>query len=104
MASPARFGLGEETIKKINAVFSRYPEIESVVIYGSRVKGTHQPASDIDLTIKGSLDLSKVLKIESQLDDLLLPYKIDLSLFHQLDNEELIDHVTRVGQVFYLKS
>ena len=41
------------------------------------------------------------MKIENELDDLLLPYKIDLSLHHALDNPELIDHIRRVGLVFY---
>jgi hypothetical protein len=30
-----------------------------------------------------------------------LTYKIDLSLFHALDNPELIDHIRRIGVVFY---
>ncbi len=48
-----------------------------------------------------TLTLTQMLKIENELDDLLLPYKIDLSLFHVLDNAELIDHIRRVGVVFY---
>jgi hypothetical protein len=42
-----------------------------------------------------------MMRIENELDDLLLPYKIDLSLFHALDNSELIDHIRRIGVVFY---
>jgi len=32
-----KFGLKKETIDKINAVFAKYPEVEEVIIYGSRV-------------------------------------------------------------------
>ena len=39
-------------------------------------------------------------KIDMELDDLLLPYKIDLSLFRQIDNPNLIDHIERVGGGF----
>ena len=42
-----------------------------------------------------------LLDIELALDDLLLPYKMDLSLHHQLDNPQLLDHIARVGRQFY---
>ena len=32
-------------------VFSRYPEIETVFVYGSRTKGNFRPGSDIDLAL-----------------------------------------------------
>lgn len=48
--------------------------------------------------------LTQQLKIENALDDLLLPYKIDLSLFHALDNPALVEHIRRVGRVFYKRS
>lgn len=64
--------------------------------------GNYRDASDIDLTLEGkNLGLEQLLKLENELDDLMLPYKIDLSLFHALDNPDLIDHVRRVGVVFY---
>ena len=43
------------------------------------------------------------LRIENKLDDLLLPYKIDLSLMHEIKNVDLLDHIKRVGVVFYEK-
>lgn len=38
--------------------------------------------------------------IENDLDALLLPYRIDLSLFHKIENREFVDHLLRVGVVF----
>ena len=35
-------------------------------------------------------------KIDHQLDDLLLPYNFDLSIFDQIDNPELISHIERL--------
>jgi len=99
-----KFGLKQATIDKINRVFSAHPQIEQVILYGSRAKGNYRNGSDIDLTIKGEgVTLSQLLKIETELDDLLLPYKIDLSLLHQIDDPDLIDHIRRVGIVFYEK-
>ncbi len=44
-----------------------------------------------------------LLKIENELDDLLLPYKIDLSIYNQIENTDLIAHIQRAGIVFYEK-
>lgn len=96
------FGLKQSTIDRINAVFSQYPDIEKVVLYGSRAKGNYREGSDIDLTLMGgALSHAQLNRIETQLDDLLLPYTIDLSLFESIDNANLIDHIRRVGVIFY---
>ena len=76
-----RFGLDDKVIRKINNCLARYPDIDAVILYGSRAKGNYRPGSDIDLTIKGQLSLDDLLKLENELDDLLLPRVIDLSLY-----------------------
>ena len=97
-----KYGLNQTTIDKISSVFSVHPGVEQVILYGSRAKGNFRNGSDIDLTIKGkSITHSELLKIETELDDLLLPYKIDLSLLHQISDEELLDQIRRDGQLFY---
>ncbi len=99
------YGLKPQTIQAINSVFSKFPDIEAAVIYGSRAKGNYHNGSDIDLTIKGELlDLSLLFKIETELDDLLLPYSIDLSIFHKIDNQKLVEHIEKIGLIFYKKT
>ena len=99
------FGLPLETIQKIHGVFKSYPEIEQVCIYGSRAKGNYHPGSDIDLVIMDDLIKdSRLNKLEIDLDDLLLPYKLDLTVFQKIQNQDLIDHINRVGILFYTKS
>lgn len=96
------YGLEQEDIQKINSVFKNHTSIEKAILYGSRAKGNYKPYSDIDLTLVGkSLTLSEQFSIETELDDLLLPYKIDLSIYHKIENQDLIDHIDRVGIVFY---
>jgi predicted nucleotidyltransferase len=96
------FGLSTATTEKVRKVLAEHPQVEQAILYGSRALGTYKNGSDIDLTlVGGQLDLSLLLKIENELDDLLLPYKIDLSLYDQIDNEELKEHIRRAGQVFY---
>jgi len=100
-----RFGLKQNTIEKIHAVFARYPQIEKAVLYGSRAKGDYKNGSDIDLTLVGDTDLTiQVLyKIMNEIDDLLLPYTIDLSIFRSITDTDVLDHIRRVGVPFYEK-
>lgn len=100
-----RFGLPEDAIAAMFAVFSRYPEIDTVVIYGSRAKGNFRPGSDIDLTLEETgMPLARRLQLESDLDDLLLPYKIDLSLRREIEDPALLDHIRRIGTPLYRRS
>jgi len=97
-----KYGLTEATIGKIHGVFARFPEVEKAILYGSRAKGNFKTGSDIDLTLCGpSLTPDLRSAIASELDDLLLPYTIDLSIFSELNHAELRDHIQRVGVAFY---
>ncbi len=98
-----RFGLDESTVLKINGVLSRYPQVEKAVLYGSRAKGNYKNGSDIDLTLYGNADLTlRVLyRIMDEIDDLLLPYTVDLSVFGDIDDLDMIEHIKRVGVTFY---
>lgn len=97
-----KYGLSETTIAKICGVFAQFPSIESAILYGSRAKGNYKPGSDIDLTLTGAeLTHNLHLKIADALDELLLPYMIDLSIFAELHHENLEEHIQRVGVVFY---
>lgn len=98
-------GLSEETIQKLQSLFQKHTEIQSVTLYGSRAMGTYKNGSDIDLTIHApDWSLTELLRLENEIDDLLLPYKVDLSLDHQIENQELLEHIQRVGEVFYRKA
>ena len=100
-----RFGLDEKTIQRITSVLARYPQVEKALLYGSRAKGTYKTGSDIDLTLLGdeALTLEILYRIMDDLDDLLLPYSFDLSLFHDIEDPEVVEHIQRVRKVFYEK-
>jgi len=101
----ARFGLQEATIQKICAVLRHYPQVEKAILYGSRAKGNFKNGSDIDLTLRGGADLTLnvLYKIMDEIDDLLLPYTIDLSIFNHINDQDMIEHIQRVGVAFYEK-
>jgi predicted nucleotidyltransferase len=96
------YGLKDNVIGQIRQVFTQYPELETVLLYGSRAKGNFKPGSDIDLTCIGERLTQSILnKIENDIDDLLLPYTFDISILKNISNPDFIDHVNRVGLVFY---
>jgi predicted nucleotidyltransferase len=98
------FGLSDTVIRKMQSVIAGFPEVEEVVIYGSREKGNFKPGSDIDLTLKGNaLSLATLRQMETKLDNLNLPYTIDLSIYHLIDDPAVKEHIDRVGKVLYGK-
>lgn len=92
------FGLPESAIKKLRQVFAQDKRITHVWLYGSRAVGREKPASDIDLCVEApTLQLADLYLLESRIDNLSLPWKIDLSLKHQIDNPALIAHIESFG-------
>ncbi len=97
-----RFGLTKKIIRRVKDIFAKYGQVEEVILYGSRAKGNYRNGSDIDLVVKGKdLNLSVLYKISHEIDDLLLPYTFDLSIYQHIDNDDLLDHIRRVGKIFY---
>jgi len=93
------FGISQNALDKIKFVLFSVQGIEQVILYGSRAKGNYKEGSDIDLVIKGNLTFDDLVKISVSLDDLNLPWKIDLSLYSQIKNEKLLEHINKVGKV-----
>ena len=105
---PSDFGLPQATRDKLCGVFSLHPDIHTVLVYGSRAKGNYRPGSDIDLSLLcdapgSSLPFAEFLQIQDEIDDLMLPYSVDLSQNGQLANPDLQDHINRVGQPLYVR-
>ncbi|MCW2311749.1 nucleotidyltransferase domain-containing protein [Rhodoferax antarcticus] len=98
----SQFGLPAKAVSDLLGVLSQDAAIQQAIVYGSRAKGNYRPGSDIDLALDApGLDFEKLLRLETALDDLMLPYRIDLSLLHHIDNPDLLDHIARVGRVLY---
>jgi predicted nucleotidyltransferase len=99
------FGLPGKAVEGIRAVLASNPKVEKAVLYGSRAKGTFRGGSDIDLTLVGNaLEHSDLTALMGKLDDLLLPYSIDLSILATISHADLVEHIKRVGVVFYEKA
>lgn len=100
-ASLSNAHLPEHIVAKMRGVIASHPGIDQAILFGSRAKGNFKPASDIDLALTGSISHGELLQLSFELDDLLLPWEIDLVMLDQIQNTDLRDHIARVGQVFY---
>jgi len=100
-----KFDLPDLTILKIRAVLNAYPQVDQAILFGSRAKGNNKNGSDIDLTLRGEgLTLDVLYKIIEDVDDLLLPYMVDLSIYHDIKDPDVVEHIQRVGVTFYKRA
>ena len=91
-------GLPDYVLQDLRRIFVNHSAVQRVVLYGSRAKGNFRPNSDIDLmVIAPEISWREFNEIEAEIDDLLMPWKVDLALEHQVENKELLEHVKRVG-------
>lgn len=96
------YGMTDEELNLLCSLFARQKEIEQVILYGSRVKGTHKPFSDVDITLLGfGLTRTHLNRLSADIDESSLPYSFDISIFSQLSNPALIEQIEETGVVLY---
>lgn len=102
LTSTQSIGLPDGAIAAIRQVLASHPEVEAAILYGSRALARHRPASDIDLTLIGpAINSAALARIDAQLDDLLLPWMIDLSALSAIHHPALLAHIERAGVELY---
>lgn len=85
-----QFGLSKKQLHLILRVINKFEEIEKVLIFGSRARGTNKPGSDIDLALVGDkLNSLLIIRVSSALDDLPLPFLFDMINYNEIKNELL---------------
>ncbi len=91
-------GLSGVVLSMIAGVVFSFPSVSDAVIYGSRAKGSWKKFSDIDISLKGD-DVSHkdLTDIMLKLDDLDIPFIVDVNRFSTITNEDLVDHINRIG-------
>lgn len=99
------FGLSDKVVEKLQQVFADYPKVDKAIVFGSRAKGNYKEGSDIDIAIKGrELSYNDLLSLNRKLDELNLPYKIDLINYHTIEEPALTEHIDRVGMELYSRA
>lgn len=98
-------GLPEADSRRLLDLIQTHPSVKQVILYGSRALGRQRPGSDIDLCLEApTMTLGELLELGGALDDLLLPWRIDLQLRHLIDHNGLLVHLEQVGQVLWERS
>ena len=87
----------------LTGVFGAYPEIEEVILFGSRAAGRSTPRSDIDLATRGLTDERRLGRLALDLDDLDIPQICDMKAYEQLIHTPLKAHIDAAGIVIYRK-
>lgn len=97
-------GLIAQDLKHIREAVSDVKEIDQVILFGSRAKGTHDRGSDVDLSISGKgITYDTILRLSRNLnEERPLPYFFDIVNYDSLEEDEPIRaHIDRVGIVLF---
>jgi predicted nucleotidyltransferase len=101
-----RLGLFEADLQNVVSVLTQFPEVEYASIFGSRAKGNYKNGSDVDIALKGKqLSFMILERINSILnEETSMPYRFDVLNYETITNNELKEHIDRVGLVIYHKN
>jgi len=106
MSNPEIPGIPRSSQQALLAQLTSVTGLQSIWLFGSRAMERYQPGSDIDLcldlTSDQPLSHSDRLRLMAAIDDLLLPWTVDLALRHEIP-AELNAHVQRVGRCLWRK-
>jgi predicted nucleotidyltransferase len=95
-------GIPQADSQRLLELIRSHPHVQQVVLYGSQALGRQRAGSDIDICLVGpSMALGELLELGAALDDLLLPWPIDLQLRHLIAHEGLLSHLDRAGQLLW---
>jgi len=102
MADQLTFGLSKRIRADFSGTFARYPDIEQVLIFGSRAKGCAKPGSDIDLAVFAPrMTDPEFSRLWNEIDELPLVFKVDLLHWDRLANRSLKDKIALEGRLFH---
>ena len=91
----------EEVYNQIVDIARRY-NAKKVVLFGSRVRGTNQPKSDIDLAVYGCEDFGELS--DSLNEELWTLLKLDIiNMDDEYVSSALIAEIERDGKILYEK-
>ena len=98
-----RFGITQKSFDLIIESISARPEIERVLIFGSRAMGNAKHGSDIDLALYGEKATRETAdSLSRELNERLpIPYYIDVLAYRAIDHDGLKRHIDTEGREFF---
>ena len=103
MNQPAEIDLQPELHLFLVEWAQQYPEIEQIVLFGSRALGNAKKGSDVDLAVVGTqVTQSLVDKLHTTLEeDTLFPYFFDVVHLNTVQDPALREQIQARGYVIY---
>ena len=93
-----KFGLKERELDEIKVLYYPFPEIDEIVIFGSRARGDYSRVSDIDIAIKGSVD--KIMyKIRDYFEESSILYTVDVVNYMSISNQDFKENIDNEGVI-----
>ena len=94
-----------DQLKELNNIFSKYPDLKLVYLFGSQVSGKTGPLSDYDFAFYIKAEKKKAyytsLKIEGEISKVLSTDKIDVVILNHTDSPELKYSIIKDGKIIY---
>ncbi|HPP34606.1 MAG TPA: nucleotidyltransferase domain-containing protein [Ignavibacteriales bacterium] len=90
--------LDKNILLRIKNIVLSYGKVDKIILFGSRAKGTAKQGSDIDIALVGSnLSFSEMCRILNEIEELNLPYKVDIIQYDSLSNEDIKKDILKFG-------
>ena len=96
-------GLPQQACQRLLDVLQQSPKVQEVWLFGCRAMGRHREGSDLDLCLVGEITHLDRLQLMHAIDELLLPWPVDLALRHEMP-DELLAHLSRVGRCLWRRT
>jgi predicted nucleotidyltransferase len=88
-------------LHELVAVFRHYPDLEQVILFGSRATGRATERSDIDLATRGIRDRHLLGRLALDLEETAIPQECGVRAYEQIRHAPLKSHIDRAGVPIY---
>jgi len=96
-----QYGLDETIWKQILDTCFSFPEVNKVILFGSRARKDYRQGSDIDIAIDAPGMMSSAFsQVWNAVDDLPIIYTLDIAHLQSLTNEPLVKAIHEDGVEF----
>lgn len=89
-------GLKEREIDEIKILHYLFPQINQIIIFGSRARGNYNRTSDIDIAITGQID-EIIYKIRDYFEESNLLYTVDVVNYNSIIDLEFKKNIDTEG-------
>jgi predicted nucleotidyltransferase len=94
-------GLKAHELDLLRAALADSAGLTRAWLFGSRAKGTAGATSDIDIAVEGLRTNLEVEAARDSLNDLPLPYAVDVQAVEGIENPALREHIARCGVLVF---